>query len=132
MPVGAAGASMVSGCAAGGSTAGESVTVGPVSSADNVAESEEHGGEQDDEERGRMRNTSGKRIFTVVFWARSSADERRRSRISRAMLRMICPIDTPRRSPWMTPRTNVRMFGVSARVLRCSSAVSIGSPKRCS
>src|SRR5258708_7697911 len=53
-----------------------------------------------------MRKINGNSILTGAFCARSSAFARRRFRISRAMLRMICPIETPSVSPWMIERIN--------------------------
>src|SRR5439155_12768002 len=81
---------------------------------------------------GKIRKMSGKRILIGAFWARSSAEARRRLRISPARFRMISPIETPSVCPWRTDRTNERIAGVSARVSMLRSASSAESPMLCS
>jgi hypothetical protein len=81
---------------------------------------------------GKMRKTSGKRILTGAFWARSSADARRRLRISVASERRMSPIETPRVSPCVTARTKDRTAGVSARISMFRSASSVVRPMFCS
>ena len=60
---------------------------------------------------GKMRKTSGKRSLIGIFCAFSSATARRRLRISVARFRMVLAIETPSFSPWVSERTNMRMFG---------------------
>ena len=49
-----------------------------------------------------MKKISGKSILIGIFCARSSAIALRRLRISTARFRIVVPIETPSRSPWVS------------------------------